>query len=81
MYALRAQRAKQLPPGENCLAQAFVKPAGTQVRSTSKVVSRVPSKVGIYKYHALSLKMVALVQSDSGGDDGARMGEMEFKHC
>jgi len=36
---------------------------------------------GYIQDHALSLKMVALVQSDSGGDDGARMGEMEFKHC
>src|SRR5580693_4577152 len=26
-------------------------------------------------------KRVALVQSDSGGDDGRHIGEMEFRHC
>ena len=26
-------------------------------------------------------KRVALIQSDSGGDDGTRIAEMEFKHC
>ena len=68
-------------PGENCLAQAFVKTAGTEVRFTSQVVSRVPSRVDIYKYRELSLKGVAFVQSGSGGDDGTRIGEMEFKDC
>ena len=36
--------------------QALAKSAGTEVRFTSKVVSRVPSKVGIYKYYEPSLK-------------------------
>ena len=66
-------------PGENCLAQALVKPAGTFF--SSQVVSRVPSRVDIYKYRELSLKGVAFVQSGSGGDDGTRIGEMEFKDC
>ena len=35
---------------------SVVKPAGTEVSFTSKVVSRVPSEVGIYKNHELSLK-------------------------
>src|ERR1700756_754326 len=41
-------------PGENCLALAYAKPARTFF--SSQVVSRVPSRVDIYKYRELSLK-------------------------
>jgi len=66
-------------PGETCLAQAFVKPGGTEVRFTSQVVSRVPSRVDIYKYRELSL--IGSISVWFRRDDGTRIGGMEFKDC
>jgi len=64
-------------PEENCLAQALVKPAGTFF--SSQVVSRVPSRVDIYKYRELSL--IGSISVWFRRDDGTRIGEMEFKDC
>jgi len=80
-YALRAQRAKQVPPRRDLPCASLCKTWGN--RGSFYFASGIESSIesGYIQDHELSLKMVALVQSDSGGDDGARMGEMEFKDC
>jgi hypothetical protein len=76
-----AQRAKQLPPRRELPCASPCKTCRNRgsLHFESGIESSIES--GYIQIPRAESKRVALVQSDSGGDDGARMGEMEFKHC